>query len=798
MNTIVRNLFYTLGRFRLASSLNLLGLSGAFAAFVVIMMKVGYERSFDTCYPDAGRVVMLDTHIDGGPSYFGAILPRGMIDYVIERIPGVECGSIFARSWGEVAFCTDPDNPSYFMEEPYAVYKSFVQTVGMEFVEGNAEGMDAPDGMLMSESMARKFFPEGNAVGSYVYRNGDCWVSDKDVTRYRVCGVYKDFPENSQFADNPLLIRMNDIQKDHWLSYNFCGFLRLKPGVTPEDIRIQMDKAGVNERLKDDSESVFEAYVLPLPDVYYTYKGNDFLKTGSRQNLYLLVSIALLIILVAAVNLINFSTALTPMRIRSINTQKVLGSPVGTLRLGLVCESVSIAFLAWLLSLALVACLGRAGALGFLHFTPSLLLYWKPVVLSGVISLAVGALAGLYPAFYMTSFPPAMMLKGNFALSGKGKRLRTCLIGFQYVISLVLIIVTAFIWMQNNYMRRYELGVDRDQLLIAALPGLPVTSSMYQGFDHQLKGCAEIADVAYANVKLGGMNVYSTYPLEYKDKEAGAFLINVTPNFLSTMGIKVEEGRGFLPNDSIRTGRLNFVATRNAKEMMGIPVGETFDFNPWGKQASVVGYVNNLQLTSLHKADDVPFVFVTNPVFDSLKLPYAYIRVKAGSDMDAALAHVREALERNFEGYSIDVEFFDRVYASLYQEEADQQHIVTLFSVLAILISLVGVFGLIIFEAEYRRKEIGIRKVFGASTGEILWMFNRIYLRIVVICFILSVPAAYYAVNEWLKSFSVRVSMSWWVFALALVVVALITQTTVTIQNFRTARANPADSIKTE
>ena len=212
----------------------------------------------------------------------------------------------------------------------------------------------------------------------------------------------------------------------------------------------------------------------------------------------------------------------------------------------------------------------------------------------------------------------------------------------------------------------------------------------------------------------------------------------------------------------------------------------------------MVGYVNNLQLTSLHKADDVPFMFVTNPVFDSLKLPYAYIRVKAGSDMDAALAHVREALERNFEGYSIDVEFFDRVYASLYQKEADQQHIVTLFSVLAILISLVGVFGLVIFEAEYRRKEIGIRKVFGASTGEILWMFNRIYLRIVVICFILSVPAAYYAVNAWLESFSVRVSMSWWVFALALVVVALITQTTVTIQNFRTARANPADSIKTE
>lgn len=799
MNTILRNLFYTLRRFRTASRLNLLGLSAAFAAFVVMMMKVGYERSFNTCYPEADRIAILDINIDEEPSYFGCVLPRGFLDYVIGNTPGIECGSIYAKGIFDVAFCTDPDNPAYFQEEPCAIYKDFADVVSMTFVEGNADGMDAPDGMLLSETLARKFFPDGNAVGSYVYRDGDCWIADKNITKYRVCGVYKDFPENSQFADNPLFIRMSDFQKDDWGSYNFYCFLRLKPGVTSEDIKVQIEKSGANRRMAKYSESEYEGYVIPLTDLYYSHIKNDFLKTGSKQNLYLLVSIALLIIAVASINLINFSTALTPMRIRSINTQKVLGSSVASLRAGLVGEAVCITFLSWIISLLLILALDKVDALSFLDFTPSLSLYWKPVAVSGAISLLVGILAGIYPAFYMTSFPPALMLKGNYALSGKGKQLRTLLIGFQYVISFILIVATIFIYLQNDYMRQYRLGIDRDNLIVAYLPNLPINGSMYQGFDQQVKSYPEIADVAYAGADLGGMNVYSTYPWSYKDISSSCFLVTVSPNFCRTMGIKITEGRDFLPNDSIRTDHLNFIVTQNAKKAINIPVGESFDFSAWGVKGIIVGYANDVRFTSLHTEDSTPFVFVTNPFVNILNsLPYAYIRVKAGSNMDEALTHIRCALADNFTGYSIDIKFFDQVYASLYQRETNQQYMVTLFSLLAVIISVVGVFGLVIFEAEYRRKEIGIRKVYGATTGEILWMFNRFYLRLVVICFAISVPVTYYVVGEWLKDFSDRIGMAWWVFALAFLVISLITLLTITIQNYRTASSNPVDSIKSE
>ena len=228
-------------------------------------------------------------------------------------------------------------------------------------------------------------------------------------------------------------------------------------------------------------------------------------------------------------------------------------------------------------------------------------------------------------------------------------------------------------------------------------------------------------------------------------------------------------------------------------------MGESFDFSAWGVKGIIVGYANDVRFTSLHTEDSTPFVFVTNPFMNILNsLPYAYIRVKAGSNMDEALTHIRCALADNFTGYSIDIKFFDQVYASLYQRETNQQYMVTLFSLLAVIISVVGVFGLVIFEAEYRRKEIGIRKVYGATTGEILWMFNRFYLRLVVICFAISVPVTYYVVGEWLKDFSDRIGMAWWVFALAFLVISLITLLTITIQNYRTASSNPVDSIKSE
>lgn len=794
MKTILRNLFYTLKRFRTASVLNLLGLSAAFAAFVLLMMKVSYERNFDTCYPHADRLVMLNLSEAKGSNHV-SMLPRGPIDYLIQQVPGIEYGTIYSPAWSKQAFYTDPKNPQYFYEEPWAVYPDFGKIIGLKFVEGSDQEMNQPESVIISESYARKLFPKGNALGSYLYADTPDWRSP-EATKFRICGIFEDLPENCQFK-NDLFVPMGKLQENDWGSQNFYAFFLLKPGVSVEEVNQQITATGVDARLFTEEPSTQKLYVFPIQKLYYDMYSPYYFKTGSRSTMTLLVSIGFLIILIACINLINFSTALAPMRMRSINTQKVLGSTNGELRRALTLESVVIVLVSWLLSLCIVAALIHLNVLSFMGFTPSLLVYWKYVVYTGLIAVLTGIVAGLYPAWYMTSFPPALVLKGNYALSGKGQRLRTVLIGFQYIVSFALITTAAFIFLQNRFMRNHELGIDKDQILVASLPQQPFHSSPYRKFDSQLKSFAEIDDIAYAKWELGASEGYTQYAFTYKGTQYGHQYIDVTPNFCRVMGLHILSGSDFLPSDSIYTSQLNFIATQDLQQESGIPAGETLDFFPWGTKALLKGYVNNVQFTSL-KMNPVPYVFSPNGAYSNQVLPFAYVRVKAGSDMDTALKHIRETISDCFTGYPTEVKFYDQIYGQLYQKETDQQKIITWFSLLAILISLVGVFGLIIFEAEHRQKEIGVRKVYGASIQQILWMFGRSYLILSVVCSLIASPIAWYAVSEWLKQFNERIPISPWVFLCTCLLISAITLVTITIQNYRTATSNPIDCLKSE
>ena len=791
--TILRNLFYTLKRFRTASVLNLFGLSFAFAAFILIMMKVSYERNFDNCYPEPERLVMLNL---GNPDDHAIrYLPRGPIDYLMEQVPGIEYGTIYAMPWGKTALYTDPKNPQYFYESPWAVSPDFAKVVGLKFIAGSDAEMSQPESVIVSESYARKLFPEGNALGAYLYIEGSNFLTP-DAEKYRICGIFEDLPENCQFK-NDFFVRIGDtVQKDDWGSQNYFAFFRLKPGVSVEEANRQIAATHAIKRIRFVKDDKTALYVFPIRDFYYKMYSPYALKTGNQSAITLLTLIGLLIIIVACINLVNFSTALAPMRMRSINTQKVLGSTNGELRRALVGESVCTVLVGWLLALGITAALIRLEVLGFMGFTPSLLTYWQYVAYTGLIALAAGILAGLYPAWYMTSFPPALVLKGNYALSGKGKRLRTVLIGFQYVVSFALIVSAAFIFLQNRYMRTRDLGFEKDQVLVASLPEMPYQSSPYRNFYTKLKSYAEIDDIAFAKNELGASEGYPSYMFRHNGTEYGHNFIEVSTNFIDVMGMKLVSGTDFLPSDSINKDELVFIATEDLQKQTGIEAGEMVDFT-WRMKARIKGFVKYAQFTSF-KIGNYPYVFCPNSQYTNGQLPYAYIRVRAGSDMDTALRRIRQTAEECFTGYPIDVKFYDQVYAKLYQREADQQQMITLFSLLAIVISLVGVFGLVIFEAEHRRKEIGIRKVYGATTGQILWMFGKSYLALCLVSSAIAAPVAWYAVSSWMEQFSERVPLSPWVFIGACAVICLITEVTITVQNYRAATANPVDSLKTE
>ena len=532
--------------------------------------------------------------------------------------------------------------------------------------------------------------------------------------------------------------------------------------------------------------------LTPLTAIYYLNESQDgmIFRSGNNEVTLLLFFIALLIIIVAAINFTNFSTALTPLRIKSINTQKVLGSSDRLLRNALLAEAAIVSLIAWSISLVLVWMLGRATALPFVEADLSILKNLPIVLITGGVALISGVVAGLYPSWYVTSFPPALVLKGSFGLSPSGRKLRTILVSVQFIVSILLIIGASFVQLQNDYMRSFSLGFDKDQIAIVELSG-ELYNKHHETYVNRLKEFPDIEDVAFAMEKVASKDGYSTNGAVLKQKEFHFFMIMTSPNFLRVMGIPVEEGRDFSLSDELSEEPV-YIFNETAKLAVNMEQGDILQSWIPGR---IIGFTGNVKFTSLRNGEN-------NIAFVVSKMPYpmsvSYIRLKAGSDVHAAVNHIRKTLADLDPAYPFDVQFYDTIFNHLYHKEENLRSLITVFSILAIIISLVGVFGLVVFDTQYRRKEIGVRKVHGATNSEILKMLNRSYIYIVLVCFALATPIGYYGIKKWLESFAYKTPMYWWVYLAALTIVLVITIGTVTFQSWRAANANPVDSLKAQ
>ena len=792
MKTLLRNFLSVLRRFRMAAGLNVVGLSVAFTAFLVIMMQVDYDQRFDRCHPKAGRIFLAEL-CDSVMANGRVIYPGAFPDVLIASSPHIEAGTMITpydkRNYLSVGEGSEEEG---FREKVTTCHPAIVDVFGFSFVEGDKDCLADPEKAIIPESMARRMFGGEPAVGRQIHFKESVWTKvGHDLT---VGGVYRDFPENTQLGNTIYSAIDAPYRKPtEWGGSNWLCYLLLD---SPESARAVEENFN---RTFDFSQiwgcEHLHLRLLPLEDLHYMNMqdvwGSSPLRTQSPETVRLLFLIAWLILLIAAVNYMNFSTALTPMRIRSINTQKVLGSPDATLRLSLLVEAAGICLMAYLLALVWVCLLDRGQYLSFVEADIRLLSNLPIVLWTGAIALAVGVLAGIYPAWYITSFPPALVLKGNFGLSRSGRRLRTALIGFQYIVSIALIVGACIIQLQNYFMRHYALGFDRDQIMITEL-SRDLCTRHKEAFTNQLMKYPDIEGVAFSAQKVGGEDAYSTYEFTHKEEAFPGFFLNVSPSFLDVMGIRVTDGNGFSPSDD-EDGNFHFIFNETARRANNLEVGEMVDMG-WGP-GRITGFIGDVALTSLRE-EEQNIAFCVSPDNKFQWLSYAYIRLREGADVTKAVGRLREVVAGLDASYPLEVEFYDALYNRLYHREEFVKKMVTGASLLAILLSVVGVFGLVIFETQYRRREIGIRKVYGATVADILLMFNRKYLMIVVVCFLLATPVAYLSAAGWLENFAYRTPVYWWVFALAFGVIFLVTFLTVSFQNWRTANENPVDSVK--
>ncbi|MDR2806234.1 MAG: ABC transporter permease [Dysgonamonadaceae bacterium] len=783
---MIKNFLFVLKRFKTSSILNIAGLSVALAAFIAIMIQVRFEYHFDRCHPYSDRIYRVDMLRDGEPI---SILPRAFADAIIASSPHIQAATIIAPldSWrGNVYISTGEAAESKGFREPFETcYPEITQVFGFTFTEGDPQCLQDPEKVIIPQSMAFRMFGNEPATGKSLHLKETLWTKgNQDLT---VGGVYKDFPGNTQIK-NVIYTQIDASQKNDWMSQNYILYLLFDADNEADSFESNFNQTFDFSPL--NSNYLVRIDLTPLRDIYFSQTG---FRSGNENTVRILFAIALLILIIAAINYMNFSIAMAPGRIRSLNTQKILGSSTAALRVSLVSEAVILAVVSWAIALFLLFFLAHNNRLFFFDADMDLRNNLSLVILTGGIALFTGFLAGLYPAFYATAFQPALVLNGHFGLSPAGRKLRTGLIGFQYIISMGLIIAAIFMQKQNRFLQNYNQGFDKEQIAIVQL-----NNSLYdenkEFYVNQLKEYSGIEEVAFSKQKLGAFDSYTSYAFQYNDKMFGGYTLEVSDNFLNVMHIPVTEGRTFMPSDTTGSN-LVFVLNKPLQKDIGISAGETIEMLSWGNPVcQVVGIAGEVKFTSLRQGED-PVLFLFG---SSASLPVSYIRLKAGTNLSDAMNYIHKTVAGIDPTFPVKVEFYDQVLNDLYQKEVNLNISISLLSVLAIIISIAGVFGLVLFETQYRRKEIGIRKVFGSTTQEILTRFNREYFRILGVCFVIAAPAAGFGVHRWLENFAYKTELSGWIYLVAFLIVFVLTALTVTFQHWKAANANPADSIKND
>lgn len=585
---------------------------------------------------------------------------------------------------------------------------------------------------------------------------------------------------------------------DEWGNQNYFFFFRLDDPSNAADVRSNFKKNfDASQQFGKDfnwEKGGLELMMTPLPELHFlTNVSYDSMPKASRQTVRVLFAIAFIILLIAGINFTNFSTALTPMRIKSINTQKVLGSPDSVLRTGLLLEAVIVSILAYLISLGLLFIAGLSFITSLVDADMAFSAQSAIIIITAVIAVVVGVLAGIYPACYITSFPPALVLKGSFGLSPKGRILRSTLVSIQFVASFILIIGSLFMFLQNRYMQNTPLGYDKDELIVIELNNK--INENRSVLVSEVKSFSGIEDITYAEQVLSSRDYYMGWGRTFKDKDINFQCIPVSPSFLRVMGITVTDGRDFRDEDDLKdTGC--YIFNEKAREMYELELGDKIE------KDEIIGFIPNVKFASFrNEVSPMTFYVWGKYRWGSEGDKYynaAYVKVKAGSDLRAAMKHIKASLTKIDPVYPFKTSFYNEILQRTYEKELKISNLITLFSVIAIFISIVGVFGLVVFESEYRRREVAVRKVLGSSTSQILVLFNKGYLFILIICFILAAPVAFYGVYRWLENFAYRTPMYWWVFLVSFILVSIITFITVTFQNWHVANSNPVDSMKTE
>lgn len=789
----------------LSGVLNILGMTVAFAALYIILVQVHHDLTYNKEVKDADRIYCVslpDWYTEGK---YMVWLNRPPFERMISSIPEIEAGGT-GYLFGQLIETIVGDGKNPTLSDPSvsirmsSMNKGTLDVFGFELTEGSWDNYVGVWDYAFSESAARKY---GVGVGGHVMiRN---WQSGT-YHDANIVAIYKDMPMNSDLSDFEAICPIGDQAIDSWSEWSYPYFFKAKEGVSKDELeaaarKVMEDIIGGDSDASDESRAEAikrtRVHLIPLTETYFdqTIANTDGAR-GNKTTTYTLLAIALLVIIIAFINFVNLFFALVPVRVHSVNTRKVLGASRASLVMDCVMEAVSLIAISLALAAAVVALFQTSTAANLITCSTAFGTNMSVGIFTIILGLSFAVAASLYPAFYITSFSPALALKGSFASSAKGRVFRYLLVGLQFLISISLIICATFVGLQRKYMLSHDMGFDREELITANVNRTVAKSA--EALSSKLREDPQIKDITWADGDLVQPSRMGWGRL-YKGEQVSFQCYPVAWNFLQFMGIPVVEGRDFTQSDEQSENGV-FIFNEAAKNKFGFTLNEKMPGHMDEGDAEVVGFCRDFNFTSL-KNDVSPlalYIFGKHPW-----RPLSTLLVRTGKNADIPaimkkIATTVSEIDPTVNPDDVDVQLFDKKLQGQYQTEANFSRLITLFTLLAIIISLMGVFGLVMFETEYRRKEIGVRRVNGATIGEILKMFNVEFARIVLICFIIAMPLTWWIVNRYLSGFAYRVPIYIWVFAAALVAVLAITALVVTGRCYRAATENPSVTLKKE
>jgi len=764
------------------SAINILGFGFSLSIFLAIILFVIHEYSFDRYHANSKNIFRL---MDSQET--SSEIDYRVRDILLNNFAGVENVCYFS---GEPAdWPISSENEGYNVKGLASVHSSFFEMFDTEFIYGNAKiPFQNLNSAIITESLAEKVFGKINPVGKELLLMGNFPII--------VTGVIRDFPANSSFVAQMIVNAEND---DFKFSFSCEDYEDESTHRWPFQVYIQKskdtDQTSLLETINGNIESlqpyVKEAGLLPLTDMYLQDPTpGESIKRGNPGLLKLLFTIALIILILAIINYINLTLAQQQRRNKEVGIRKTIGASSGNIIKQFILEGIIVVLIAFGLSLLIFEI--ASPLINNLFKVPLSALDLLPFPTSGIvltIVILIGLFTGFYPAMIFASFNPINILGRNPSTKGSRNYSRNFLTVFQFAVSIALIFCAIVIWKQIDYSKHKDLGFQKDQLLKIPLPPHvdPAVKNMSVGFVNELRQYSGIKNVTASRGVPGEVVLHMGSGIEGKNK--GIAIISVDSTFLETFGMEIIQGRGFLSGDHGKACLLN----KTAMEYFEWEDLENKVYNNGREKGyEVVGVVNDFHISSIHD-----IIEPTALLFDTRDMTQVSLSV-GGGEIGKTMDYIRRSWKTHLPEFPLNYDFYDDWFNTMYEKEERFGKIISYFTVLGIVISCIGIFGLAIFNAERKTKEIGIRKVNGASVKNILAILTREYFLWILLAFIMATPLAYYIMDTWLQGFAYRTDISWWIFPLAGLSALLIAWLSVIWHSLKAAKRNPVETLRYE